>query len=149
MKQKEIKAFQNAPRDDVKLAGGGLLKFARPLHFALLGSFALAGAALIAPATTKGQTPAPPNFVDSINGDGVSRTLTTDGFFRPDQSLLQATRNQWQNVRHLSPGQSGHDADAGLRHAGFYRNAGPWTRFSRRWTAQIRPQRICPRWRRG
>ena len=53
----------------------------RPLHLALLGSFALTAAALLAPAATQSQTQGPSNFVDSINGDGVSRTMTTDAFF--------------------------------------------------------------------
>ena len=57
------------------------MTFLRPLHFALIGSFALAGAALMAPAPTQSQTPGPPNFIDAINGDGVSRTVTTDASF--------------------------------------------------------------------
>ncbi len=62
----------------------------RPRYLALLAPIVPAAAALIAPVATKSQQGGPPNFVDSPNGEGISRTLTTkrgfdetNPFFKP------------------------------------------------------------------
>ena len=67
------------------------MKSWKPIHTATLGSCALAITALALPTATRSQNAgAPANFVDSINGEGVSRTLTTypgfdlnNPFFKP------------------------------------------------------------------
>ncbi len=67
------------------------MKSWKPIHTVTLGSCALAITALALPTATRSQNAgAPANFVDSVNGEGVSRTLTTypgfdlnNPFFKP------------------------------------------------------------------
>ena len=54
----------------------------KPVHTALLGTLALCVASLTTPRATYSQrSGSPTNFVDSVNGEGVSRTLTTNRNF--------------------------------------------------------------------
>ena len=67
------------------------MKSWKPLHTVTLGSCALALVTLAIPTTMRGQNAGTPsNFLDSLNGEGVSRTLTTypafdlnNPFFKP------------------------------------------------------------------
>ncbi len=67
------------------------MKSWKPIHTVTLGSCALALATLAVPTTTHSQKAGTPsNFLDSLNGEGVSRTLTTyptfdlnNPFFKP------------------------------------------------------------------
>jgi cytochrome c peroxidase len=62
----------------------------KPLHIALLGSFTLVVALLAASAITHSQSAGTStNFVDSMNGEGVSRTLTTSRNFDPKNPFFQ------------------------------------------------------------
>ena len=54
----------------------------KPICTVTLGSLALVGTALILPLATRGQQNMDrKNFIDSTNGQGISRTITTKGTF--------------------------------------------------------------------
>ncbi len=64
----------------------------KPIHTVTLGSVALAASVLAVPSVTRGQGAAPPPafpFIDSQNGQGISRTITTNSSFDPNNPFFK------------------------------------------------------------